>query len=267
MTGPDDESAIPFLDPSVPNVARIYDYLLNGKDNYAIDREAAEKLITLMPDAVFAARQNRQFLQRVVNFLTGEAGIRQFIDIGTGLPTRGNVHEIVQHVAPDARVVYVDYDSVVVSHARALLAKQPTVVAIQGDLRKPIKILGHPGLRSIINFDEPVAVLLFAILHFIGEEESPHSLVDALKNAMLSGSYLALSHITDDHVSAEVSRQAQCLYEDATATAVPRTHAQVRRFFDGLDLIPPGVVDVSAWHPESLRPPRTLLYGGIAQKP
>ena len=165
---------VPRVDASVPNVARIYDYLLGGKDNFAADRDAAAELLALLPDAQAACHHNRAFLRRAVRFLAGQAGIRQFIDIGTGLPTQGNVHDIARAIAPDARVAYVDYDPVVVSHAQALLATTPTVAVINGDLRNPDKILTHPGLRELIDFSQPVAILLTAILHFIADEEHPY---------------------------------------------------------------------------------------------
>jgi hypothetical protein len=161
---------VPRVDASVPNVARMYDYLL-GKDNSAADRDAAAELLSLIPDAQAACYQNRAFLRRAVRFLAGQAGIRQFIDIGTGLPTQGNVYDIAQATAPDARVVYVDYDPVVVPHAQALLATTPTVAVINGDLRNPEQILTDPALRNLIDFSEPVAILLAATLHFIADDE------------------------------------------------------------------------------------------------
>jgi S-adenosyl methyltransferase len=275
MTGHDGGSTPAFLNPSVPNVARIYDYLLGGKDNFAADREAAEQLITVIPDVLIAARQNREFLRRAVGFLAGEAGIRQFIDIGTGLPTQGNVHEVAHEAAPSARVVYVDHDPVVVSHARALLVPHarallanhaPNVAAVSGDLRRPEQILTDPDLRALISLGEPVAVLLVAVVHFIGDDDNPSKVLDTLMSAMPPGSYLVLSHITPDEVSADASRKAQAVYADATARAYPRTLAEVTQLFDGLELIEPGVVDVAAWHAEP-RPGRTLMYGGVASKP
>ena len=164
------------INTSVPNPARIYDYLLGGKDNFPADREVAEQLLAIAPVAHDVVEDNRAFLRRAVRVLTREAGIRQFIDLGSGLPTQGNVHEIVQAIAPDARVVYVDNDAMVVTHGRALLAGDNTV-AIQADLREPEVILGHPEVRELIDFDQPVALLLMAILHFIPDEQDPWGIV------------------------------------------------------------------------------------------
>jgi hypothetical protein len=258
------------VDTSHPNAARIYDYLLGGKDNFAPDRTAAGELLRLIPDVAIASQRNRRFMRRAVSFLAAEAGIRQFIDIGAGLPTQGNVHEVAQRFDPDARVLYADYDPVVVAHARARLAgAADRVAAIQGDLRRPEDILGDPDLRKIINLGEPVAILLIAVLHFIADDEGPYECVDALKAAMPTGSYLVLTHITDDEISEEVSLRAQAVYRAATARPWPRSRLAVERFFDGLRLVEPGVVDTSEWRPEwpLPHPGRTLIYAGVARKP
>jgi hypothetical protein len=262
------DDALPFVNASMPNVARIYDYLLGGKDNYSADREAAVGLMRLIPDALAACRHNRHFLKSAVEFLAGEAGIRQFIDIGTGLPTQGNVHEIACGIDPDARVLYADYDPVVVSHAQALLASDKSVVAINGDLRRPDGILGSPELRALINLEEPVAVLLVAVLHFITDDENPYAIVGKLKAAMAPGSYLVLSHITADEVPCETSLRAQDVYQRATAPASPRSHAAITGFFHGLEILEPGVADVCAWRTghQPLRTSRTLIYAGVAKK-
>jgi hypothetical protein len=256
------------FDVSVPNVARIYDYLLGGKDNYALDRKTAEELLVAVPDAAIAARQNRQFLGRAVRFLA-DSGIRQFIDIGTGLPTQGNVHEIAQQVAPDARVCYVDNDSVVVAHAQALLVKDANTAAIGRDLRDPEQIISDPDLRALIDLDKPVAILLVAILHFIADVEKPHAIVDRLKEAMTPGSYLVISHVTGDGISAEAAERARQLYENSSAPGVTRTRAEITCFFDGVELIPPGVVNVSSW--KASRPARrsgqAIFCAGVGQKP
>ncbi len=195
---------MPNIDTSVPNVARIYDYLLDGKDNFAGDRAAARQLLRLVPEVAQVAADNRGFLQRAVKFLAAEAGIRQFIDIGTGLPTRGNVHEIAQRWRPASRVLYVDKDPVVVVHAQALLADNSTAIAISRDLRQPRTILGHPASQALMDFREPIAVLLVAILHFIGDDEKPYDIVEEIMDAMPSGSYLVISHGTADNVEAGV---------------------------------------------------------------
>jgi S-adenosyl methyltransferase len=265
------------VDPSIPNAARIYDYLLGGKDNFAADRAAAEQLLRVAPDAATTVRENRRFLQRAVRYLAEEGGIRQFLDIGTGMPTQGNVHEIAQSVSPDARVCYVDYDPVVVNHALALLATNENVAAIHGDFLRPLDIFGNPELRKFIDFNEPVAILLVAILHFIDDSKSPYQLVDQFKSAMSSDSYLVISHVTDDSIPDDVSRDAQQLYKNSSAPITPRSLDEVIRFFDGLDLVEPGVVDASEWRPDlpsgelplvpGSSPSHTLGYGGVGRKP
>jgi hypothetical protein len=272
---------VPRVDASVPNVARIYDYLLGGKDNFAADRDAAAELLSLVPDAQAACHHNRAFVRRAVRFLAGQAGIRQFIDIGTGLPTQGNVHDIAQATAPDARVAYVDYDPVVVSHGQALLATTPTVAVINGDLRNPDKILADPGLHTLIDFSQPVAVLLTAILHFIADEEHPYQITGTLKAAIPPGSYLVLSHITADEVPEETSRKAQSVYARATAPVFPRSREAIWRFLDGLETASEhGITDVGLpqpWaplapgEPEPAHPlifeERTLICAGVGRKP
>lgn len=253
----------------MPNVARIYDYLLGGKDNYAADRLAAMRLMSVVPDVALACRHNREFLKRAVKFLVRQEGIRQFVDIGTGLPTRGNVHEIARDINQDTRVLYVDNDPVVISHAQALLADAPTVVAINRDLRSPREIIGHPACQALIDLDKPVAILLVAILHFIPDEAGSYGIVDELKAAMPSGSYLVISHATGDDVPAEVADQIREVYSRANAPAAPRTREGIARFFDGLEMIPPGLVDACAWpsRGEEPEPGRTIFFAGIGRKP
>ena len=234
-------------DAAKPNVARMYDYLLGGKENYDPDRRAAEELLAVVPDAAVAAWDNREFLGRAVQFLTTEAGIRQFIDIGTGLPTRGNVHTVAQQAVSDFRVVYVDYDPVVLDHARSLLAGHPNIIAIDGDLREPECILTDTSLRALIDFDKPVAILLVAILHFITDEEAPFVAVDRLKEAMVPGSYMVISHVTGDGIPVEAAARANELYKNTTAPGTTRTRSEILRFFDGLELIEPGLVNVASW--------------------
>lgn len=273
MTVPRRAPIAPAADPaavigtSTPNPARIYDYLLGGKDNFPADREAAEEVLALAPEVRAVARENRAFLRRAVRYLAGEAGIRQFLDVGTGIPAQGNVHQVAQQVAPDARVVYVDNDPIVLLHARALLAGNHTTI-IQADLREPAAILDHPELREVIDFDQPVAVLLLAILHFITDEEDPAGIVTRLRDAMAPGSYLALSHGTADF-RPEATLKAAQVYDRATAPLVLRSHAQIGRFFDGLELVPPGLVQVTAWRPDGELPDgwaTSPAYGGIARK-
>ena len=211
-----------------PNVARIYDYLLGGNDNFQFDQEAERELFQAVPDASVAAWDNRQFLGRAVRFLAKEAGIRQFIDIGTGLRTRGNVHGIAQQYIGEPLVAYIDNDPVVLSHARALLVQQPAVVAAEGDLRAPMQILVNPEVRALITFDEPIAVLLVAILHFIRDEEHPYGIVKQLKEAMPRGSYLVLSHVTGDHLPPNAADKAHALYRHAQLPESLRRCSKIR---------------------------------------
>jgi S-adenosyl methyltransferase len=266
--GEESRDLLQAFNPTIPNVARIYDFLLGGKDNYAADREAAQRLLDAVPGAVRAARDNRRFLGRAVWFLAREAGIRQFLDIGTGLPTRGNVHEIAHAARPGARVVYADNDPVVVTHARALLADSLTVAAVQGDLRDPGRLCALPDVQAFIDWDEPVAVLMVAVLHFLEDRDDPWEAVDAFKARMAPGSYLVLSHVTGDDTPADVIRQASEVYEHASAPGMARSRAQIARFFDGLDMVSPGLADPAEWRRPRLegdsRP--VLFYAGVGRK-
>jgi hypothetical protein len=264
------------INTSVPNPARIYDYLLGGKDNYPADRDVAEQVVAIAPVARDVVQDNRAFLRRVVRFLTREAGIRQFIDLGSGLPTQGNVHEIAQAIAPEARVVYVDNDAMVVTHSRALLAGDNTL-AVQADLREPDVILKHPEVRELIDFDQPIALLLLAILHFLPDDQDPLGIVARFREALPAGSYLTISHGTRDvparpdmsaEAMAEMGARVERLYQQTTASIVTRGRAQVERFFDGFDLVDPGLVEIQRWRPDD---ERSLLpggfYGGVGRKP
>lgn len=254
-----------------PNAARIYDYLLGGKDHNEADREAAEKLLELVPDASVACYDNRQFLGRAVRYLVGSARppVRQIIDIGSGLPTLGQVHSVAHLVARDTRVVYVDYDSEVLEHSRRLLADEPHVATICKDLRQPDEILTDPQLLSLIDFTQPVAILLVAVLHFITDNERPHQIVELLKKAMAPGSYLAISHVTADNATPDVAAGVNRLYEGVTAPSAPRTRSEILRFFDGLELVPPGLVNVPEWRNDFMpeQPGRTVFYAGVGRKP
>jgi S-adenosyl methyltransferase len=263
------------VNTDVPNPARIYDYLLDGKDNFPADRDVAEQLLAIAPVARDVVEDNRAFLRRVVRFLTRKAGVRQFIDLGSGLPTQGNVHEIAQAEAPDARVVYVDNDVMVVTHSRALLAGDNTA-AIHADLREPERVLGHPEVRELIDFDRPVALLLMAILHFIPDDEDPPGIVARFRDALPAGSYLSVSHGTRDiperwdlspEAMAEMGTKVEQLYQLTTASLVTRPRAQVERFFDGFDLVEPGVVEIQRWRPDdqaSILPGG--FYGGVGRR-
>jgi hypothetical protein len=253
------------LDTTTPNVARIYDFLLGGKSNYAADRAAAKRVLSEIPHSAVAAQQNRAFLRRAVRLLA-DSGIRQFLDIGSGLPTRSNVHEIAQRAVPKSRVVYVDYDSVVVGHARALLEKgSPGVSVVVGDLRDPGKVIRDT--EGLLDFRKPVAVLLFAILHFLRDDDKPHEVVRTLTDALAAGGALAVSHITGEGTAPEKNLAAQQVYQGASAPVVPRSRDEVTRFFDGLELMEPGVVDINLWPVKAAEPDTPLsFYGGVAWK-
>jgi hypothetical protein len=249
----------------------MYDYYLGGKDNYLVDREAAAAVLRVLPEARDIARENRAFLQRAVRYLVGEAGIRQIIDIGTGIPTVGNVHEVAQQIDPGVRVAYIDNDPIVHVHASALLTGQGRTSIVLADLRDPRRILDHPKLRDLIDLDEPVALLLVAIMHFITEQEGPDQIITTFREALASGSYLALSHGTADFHDRATSEAGAAVYAKATAPLVLRRHAQVTALFDGWDLIEPGVVQVPMWRPDgNLRQSHDLqkigIYGGVARR-
>lgn len=259
----------PDLDVHRPNVARVYDCLLGGKNNFAADRRVAASLLEAVPGAAVSARENRAFLARAVRFLAEEAGICQFLDIGTGLPTAGSVHEIVQAGDPrQVRVVYADYDPVVVRYADALLGGSLTGAVVRADLRQPWDLFARPTVRTMINLAEPVAILLVAVLHFIEDHEDPWTIVNCYKDLMAPGSYLVITHVTADHLSDDAARQAQAAYTGASAPGVARTREQIARFFGGLDTLPPGLVNVAAWRPNHIGPPPgpAVFYGGIGRK-
>ncbi|BCL30511.1 SAM-dependent methyltransferase [Streptomyces aurantiacus] len=253
------------IDTSRPHPARIYDYLLGGKDNYEADQQAADKLAAVAPEVWIGVRANRAFLRRAVRYIVG-SGVRQILDIGTGLPTSPNVHEIAQEVAQDVRVAYVDNDPIVKAHADALLSQFGATSIVLADLRDPQAIVDHPDVRRVIDFDEPVAVLLVAIFHFITEAENPGQIISTLRDALPKGSYLVLSHATGDFADRS---DAQAVYNNATATMNLRSRAEVERLFDGFELIEPGLTQVPFWRPDAPPPDRSGeigFYGGVARK-
>jgi SAM-dependent methyltransferase len=257
-------------DSRLSNVARIYDALLGGKDNYAADREAARRLVEAVPEARRAARDNRSFLGRAVHLLAAEAGIGQFLDIGTGLPTRGNVHEIARSVNPDARVVYSDYDPIVMAHARALLADVPGVEAVEADVRYPGHLLTDPVVRGRIDFSQPLAVLLVAVLHFIPDSDDPWSAVKCIVDHLAPGSYLVISHVTGDGIPDHAVSRAQEIYAGAMVQGAARSRSEIARFFDGADLIEPGLTDAALWRSGRSRSQKrqpVLFYAGVGRKP
>jgi hypothetical protein len=252
----------------------MWDYQLGGKDNFAADRAAAEAVNEVLrkanaPDGRSAARENRAFLHRAVRYLAGVAGIRQFIDIGAGLPTQGNVHEIAQEIVPEARVVYVDYDPVVLVHSRALLAGDPQATIIQADMRHPEEILANPELRALIDLSQPVGVLLIATLHLIPDDELPANMVDRLVAALPVGSYLTITHATrEGKAEAAAALAAQFARSGTTAPIVPRTRAEIGRFLAGVDLVEPGLVFASDWQPDPAQPAAGArwLLAGVGRK-
>ncbi|MBB5965484.1 SAM-dependent methyltransferase [Planomonospora venezuelensis] len=227
----------------IPNIARMYDYYLGGKDNFPADREAAEKALAVVPEIRHSARSNRAFLGRAVAFLA-ERGIDQFLDIGAGLPTQSNVHQ----VAPGARVVYVDNDPTVLVHGRAILGRNENVSIVEGDVRRPKEILEHPDVRAAIDFTRPVAVLLLAIMHFVPDEYSPSGIIAEFRAAMAPGSHLAMSHVVID-ARPQAAEGVTQVYDQASSPFVPRTSAEVIRLFGGFDLVDPGVVNLPEWRP------------------
>ena len=258
------------IDTSVAHPARVYDYWLGGKDNFAADREAAERVLAVTPGLRFRVQANRAFLARAVRFLATEAGIRQFLDIGTGIPTANNTHEVAQAAAPTSRIVYVDNDPIVLAHARALLTSSPEGATsyLEADLREPGTILTEAA--RTLDFEQPVALMLIGVLHLVQDSEDPvwHRPSGYLA-ALAPGSYLAISHPASDIHPGQA--EAQRRYNERVATPQTlRSHAQVCRFFDGLELVPPGVVYVHTWRADpgdEPAPEVTSAHGGVARKP
>jgi hypothetical protein len=243
-------TALPF-DTSVANQARVYDYLLGGKDNYAADRAAAERSLALYPHVAFTARANRAFLGRAVRHLVQEAGIRQFLDVGTGIPTKGNIHQVAQAIAPETRVLYADYDPIVLAHSRALLTshKAGATEYIEADLRDTASIIGHA--RQFLNLSQPVAVTLLAILHAIPDSDDPHQVVATLLDAVPAGSYLAVSHPTSDSLPRTTADEPEPWTGPAFQQQfTTRSRAEVTQFFAGMDLVDPGIVRLEQWRPD-----------------
>jgi S-adenosyl methyltransferase len=258
-----------------PHPARVYDYLLGGKDNYAADRAAAAEGLKANPNSRIPPRENRAFLRRAVRYLAREAGISQFLDIGTGIPTSPNVHEVAQNVAPSARVVYVDNDPIVLAHARALLTSGPAgkTAYIDSDLRDVDRILKSPDLHATLDLDQPVALLLIAIMHFIPDSDGPYEIAARLLAALPSGSYLALSHLTGDF-DPQAWEGVAAVYRRSGVIMQVRSFQQVERFFTGLEVVDPGVVSLPHWRPDpdsaqqdQPTDAEVSVYGGVARKP
>jgi SAM-dependent methyltransferase len=253
------------IDATVPTAARMYDYWLGGHDNFAADRIAALKVAETSPEVPLVAKANRAFLSRAVRYLAGEAGIRQFLDLGTGLPTKGNVHQIAQAITPGAHVVYVDNDPMVLAHARALKTGDGTAV-IHADLRDPDTILGHPETRRLIDFSQPLAILFVAVLHYVPDPDA-HDAVAAFASAAAPGSHLVLTHVTGG-TDPPASAVGRAVFARSANPVTPRTEKRVLAFFDGLEILEPGLVPVQQWRPEEhapTGPDKTWLIGGIAR--
>ena len=267
-----DNAVTPEVDTSRPHMARIYDYFLGGKNHFAADREVAEKILQSNPAIRVAARENRAFLGRAVRYLAEEAGIRQFLDIGTGLPTANNVHEVAQAVAPASHVVYVDNDPLVLVYARALLNSAPEgrTAYIHADLREPRKILDNPAIREVLDLSKPTALIMLATLHLIQDEDRPAEIIATLVDALPSGSYFAASHITMEHAG-EAIAAGQRTMRDSGISAQARDSGEFARLaFSGLELVSPGVVLVSEWRSTDdgprAAPEEVNCYGGLARK-
>jgi hypothetical protein len=258
----------PAFDTAVAHQARIYNYWLGGKDNYAADRKAAEEAVAAYPGVATGARANRQFLARAVSHLAGEAGIGQFLDIGTGIPAANNTHEVAQSVSPGSRIVYVDHDPIVLAYARALMAgdDEGLIDYLDADLRHTRSILEQAS--RTLDFSQPVAIMLIAILHAIGDDDDPYGIVATLLDAVPSGSYLVLSHGASDIDAEQMAEVARRINRASHQQFTPRSQAEVTRFFDGLELLEPGVVRVEAWRPvpgvEAVD--RSAMWGGVAVK-
>jgi hypothetical protein len=258
------------IDLDRPSAARVYDFYLGGFHNFAVDREMGRQAVAMWPDLPEIMRANRGFLRRAVEFLV-DAGIRQFIDLGSGIPTVGNVHEVAQRLAPDTRVVYVDNDPVAVEHAQAILAGDDRTAVVQADMRDPDAVLSDPAVQGLLDLSRPVAVLMVAVLHFVPDEDDPAGLVARFRDAVPAGSYLALSHATAGE-QADRAAEHRGLYQRTATPMTMRTRDQVVRLFDGWELAEPGVVSLQQWRPEPGtpapdRPERMPGLAGVGRKP
>jgi S-adenosyl methyltransferase len=269
---------------NVPSPARLYDYALGGKDNWAIDRETTLKILERYPEGLDAPRQNRLFLYRVVRFLAHEAGIRQFLDMGSGLPTQANVHEVARRFRPDARVAYIDNDPIVLSHGRALLAADESTAVITADMTEPERILADPQVRALIDFSRPVAVLFLSVAHFVPDEATVRRMVTTVVDAIVPGSYVAFSQMAA--VDEEAAAAANELTKSLGMMFINRTPDVITTFVRGLEPVAPGLVDVKTWRPDPFQPAlasvdeplrpylaaagankRTMEFGGVLRKP
>ncbi|RKT56992.1 SAM-dependent methyltransferase [Saccharothrix australiensis] len=256
------------IDLDRPSAARMYDYFLGGSHNFAVDREAARSVERIYPGMSGAARANRSFLRRAVRYLL-EQGVEQFLDLGSGIPTVGNVHEIAQQAAPSARVVYVDVEPVAVAHSTALLADNPLATAIQADVRDPDAVLGHDEVRRLLDPDRPIGLLMVALLHFVPDSDRPHEVVARYRDALPPGSYLAISHGSLEGVPEDAlddSERVQAIYRRTDSPLALRPRDEIAAFFAGLTVVEPGVVSLPEWRPDS-DDAYISAYVGVGRKP
>jgi hypothetical protein len=272
QAGADDWSAR--IDTSVAHPARRYDYWLGGKDNFAADRQSGDAVAAAFPTVRTAAIENRRFLRRAVTHLSRDLGIRQFLDVGTGIPTANNTHQVAQDIAPESRIVYVDNDPIVLVHARALLTSSPegATAYLDADFRQPDRILEHPELRRTLDFGQPIGLMLVAILHFVKDSDDPYGAVSRLVSAMPSDSYLTITHATNDYMPVETSSAVNAADDRAQVPFQFRSREQFARFLDGLEPQSPGIVSVAEWRAEDEELPRpsaaeTAVYGAVARIP
>ncbi|MFC0533837.1 SAM-dependent methyltransferase [Phytohabitans kaempferiae] len=256
------------IDTDRPSAARMYDYFLGGSHNFAVDREAAQAMIAAVPETPLIAQANRAFLRRAVRFLV-EAGVRQFLDIGSGIPTVGNVHEIAQGMAPESTVAYVDIDPGVVGHSREILAGNERAVAIQADIRDPDRILDHPDVLKLIDFGQPVALMIVAVMHYIRDDDQPPEIVARLRSALVPGSYLVLSQVCGDGRTETEWDEASAVYQRTDLPLSIRGRDAIIRLFDGFTLVEPGVVWVPEWRPDTPHTvddaERSIYIGGVGR--
>ncbi|ADB34725.1 protein of unknown function DUF574 [Kribbella flavida DSM 17836] len=270
------ESAVPadseiVLNHGMPTAARVYDVMLDGKDNFEIDRQVAEASLHVMPELKEIAQHNRAILHRAVRLLAAERGITQFLDLGSGLPTARNTHEVAQEVNPDAKVIYVDIDPIVLAHGRALLEDNENTRVVTADLRKPVEVLQHPDVLALIDFDKPVCVMLCGILHHLADDEDPKGIVETLRDAVAPGSYFFITNFTRLSDSRESEKLEQVLLSQL-GTGRVRTPAELAAYFDGLEILPPGIVPLPLWRADQVITDATtigvrFMTGGVGRKP
>jgi hypothetical protein len=258
------------VDITQPNMARSYDYWLGGSHNFAIDREYARQIMSVLPEVRLIAQANRAFMQRAVRHML-DKGVRQFLDIGSGIPTLGNVHEVAQRIDSDARVVYVDIDPIAVAHSEQLLADNPNGTAVQQDLTQVDEIINHPKVAAMLDFSQPVGLLMVSVLHVVSPQDDPFGKMAMYRDVLAPGSFVAITHATDDH-HGEAMNEARKLSQRTPTPGTLRSHAEILRFFDGLDLIDPGLVWVAEWRAEfpddfSDDGKTTGFYAGVGRKP